>query len=172
MWFFKTAHIVPSRVNENTKIHQCTFSGNWGQKENLTNFQKHNHNKEPRLRMDFDFSVAIPEARKQGRKTPSKLYVCLVAQSCLTLWDPVDCSLPGSSVQEDSPGTNIGMVAIPSSRGSSQPRNRTQVSHIAGRFFIIWATREALKSLKEYYFQLRILCQLNYHSTYTRSQKI
>ena len=34
-------------------------------------------------------------------------------------------------------------VAMPSSRGSSQPRDRTQVSHIAGRFFTIWATREA-----------------------------
>ena len=32
---------------------------------------------------------------------------------------------------------------MPSSRGSSQPRDRTQVSHIAGRFFTIWATREA-----------------------------
>ena len=34
-------------------------------------------------------------------------------------------------------------VAIPFSRGSSQPRNQTQVSCIAGRFFIIWVTREA-----------------------------
>ena len=34
-------------------------------------------------------------------------------------------------------------VAMPSFRGSSQPRNRTQVSHISGRFFTIWATREA-----------------------------
>ena len=34
-------------------------------------------------------------------------------------------------------------VAIPYSRGSSQPRNRTQVSHIAGRFFTSWATRKA-----------------------------
>ena len=33
-------------------------------------------------------------------------------------------------------------VAIPISRGSSQPRNQTQVSHIAGRFFTSWATRE------------------------------
>ena len=33
---------------------------------------------------------------------------------------------------------------MPSSRGSSQPRNQTQVSHIAGRFFSAWATREAL----------------------------
>ena len=35
-------------------------------------------------------------------------------------------------------------VAVPFSRGSSQPRDRTQVSHIAGGFFISWATREAL----------------------------
>ena len=34
-------------------------------------------------------------------------------------------------------------VAMPSSRGSSQPRDRPQVSHIAGRFFTSWATREA-----------------------------
>ena len=34
-------------------------------------------------------------------------------------------------------------VAFPSSRGSSQPRNQTQVSHIAGGFFTSWATREA-----------------------------
>ena len=32
---------------------------------------------------------------------------------------------------------------MPSSRGCSQPRDRTQVSHIAGGFFTIWATREA-----------------------------
>ena len=35
---------------------------------------------------------------------------------------------------------------MPSSRRSSQPRDRTQVSHIAGRFFTIWATREALQA--------------------------
>ena len=34
-------------------------------------------------------------------------------------------------------------VAMPSSRGSSWPRDGTQVSHIAGRFFTVWATREA-----------------------------
>ena len=34
-------------------------------------------------------------------------------------------------------------VEIPSSRGSSPPRDRTQVFHISGRFFTVWATREA-----------------------------
>ena len=37
----------------------------------------------------------------------------------------------------------LGWVAVPFSRGSSQPRDRTQVSHITGRFFTTWATREA-----------------------------
>ena len=42
-----------------------------------------------------------------------------------------------------SPGQNTGVGAFPFSRGSSQPRDWTQVSHTAGRFFTSWATREA-----------------------------
>ena len=54
------------------------------------------------------------------------------------------CSPLGSSVHGDSPGQNIlEWVAMPSSRGSSQPRDWTQVPSIAGWFFTIWATREA-----------------------------
>ena len=44
----------------------------------------------------------------------------------------------------NSSGQNTGVVAIPFSRESSQPRDQTQVSHIAGRFFTSWAAREAL----------------------------
>ena len=105
--------------------------------------------------------------------------LCLVTQSCLTLWDPMDCNLPGSSVHGKSLGKNTGVgchsllqgifptqglnlgllhcrwilhhlshqgsprilewVAYPFSRGSSQPRNQTRVSCIAGRFFTISA---------------------------------
>ena len=43
----------------------------------------------------------------------------------------------------NSPGQNIGVVAFPFSRGSSQPRDWTQVCCTAGRFFTSWATREA-----------------------------
>ena len=59
-----------------------------------------------------------------------------VTQSSPTLCDPMDCSLPGSSVHGNSSGKNteVGGHAL-SSRGSAQPRDRTQVSHIAGRFF-------------------------------------
>ena len=52
----------------------------------------------------------------------------LVAQSCLTLCNPMDCNLPGSS-------RILEWVVIPFSRGFSQPRDQTQVSCIAGRFF-------------------------------------
>ena len=124
------------------------------------------------------------------------VYMCLVAQSRLTLCNPLDCSPPGSSVLGDSPGKNSGVgchallqavcmhlyihtcmkvkvaqscptlcdpmdcivsrilqarilewAAFPFSRESSQPRNRTQVSCIVGRFFTTWATREAHTSV-------------------------
>ena len=52
--------------------------------------------------------------------------------------DPLNCSLPGSSIHGDSPGKNTG-GAMPSSRGSSQPRSQTQVSCTADRFFTVWA---------------------------------
>ena len=52
-------------------------------------------------------------------------------------------SLPGSSVPGIFQARTLEWVAIPFSRGSSWPRDRTQVSHIAGGFFTIWATREA-----------------------------
>ena len=54
-----------------------------------------------------------------------------VIQSCLTLCDPTDCSPPGSSVHGILKARILEWVAIPSSRGSSQPRDRTQVSCIA-----------------------------------------
>ena len=69
---------------------------------------------------------------------------CLVAQSGLTLCDPMDCSVPGSSDNGVLQARILEWVAIPFSRGSSQPRDETWVSCIAGRFFTVWATREAL----------------------------
>ena len=66
-----------------------------------------------------------------------------VSQSCPTLCDPMDCSLSGFSVHGIFQARVLEWIAISFSRGSSGPRNRTQVSHIAGRCFIVWATREA-----------------------------
>ena len=67
-----------------------------------------------------------------------------VAQSCLTLCDPTDCSLPGFSIPGILQARMLEWVAISFSKRSSQPRDWTWVSHIAGRRFTIWATREVL----------------------------
>ena len=64
--------------------------------------------------------------------------LCLVAQSCPTLCDPMDCSLPGSSVHGDSPGKNTGVGC----NAFLQWIYPTQVSRIVGGFFTVWATRE------------------------------
>ena len=61
-----------------------------------------------------------------------------VAQSCPTLCDPMDCSPPGSSVHGVLQARILGWVAISFSRESSRPRDRTQVSSIAGRCFNLW----------------------------------
>ena len=66
----------------------------------------------------------------------------LVAQSCLTLCNPTDCSPPGSSVHGISRARILEWVAMPSSKGSSWPRDQTRVPCIVGRFLIVWATRE------------------------------
>ena len=60
---------------------------------------------------------------------------CLVAKSYPTLCDPMDCNLPGSSVHWILQARILEWVAISSSRGSSQPKDQTLVSCIAGRFF-------------------------------------
>ena len=57
----------------------------------------------------------------------------LVNQSCLTLCDPIDSSLPGSSVHGILQERTLEGVAIPFSRGSSQPRDETHISCEIGR---------------------------------------
>ena len=58
--------------------------------------------------------------------------------SRVRLCDPMDCSLPGSSVHGIFQAIELEWVGISFSRGSSQPRDRTRVSHIVGRCFTIW----------------------------------
>ena len=59
------------------------------------------------------------------------------AQSRLTLRNCMDCSLPGSSVHDILQARILEWVAMLSSRGSSQPRDRTCVSYLAVRFFTV-----------------------------------
>ena len=80
-----------------------------------------------------------------------------VFQSCSTLWDPMDYT-----VNENLQSRILEWVVFPFSRGSTQPRNWTQVSYIADGFFTIWTTREDLN------FNLRDLNQwFNYFSSHS-----
>ena len=65
----------------------------------------------------------------------------LVAQSCQTLCNPIDCSPPGTSVHGILQARILEWVAISVSKRSSPPRDRTQVFCITGRFFTSWATK-------------------------------
>ena len=82
-----------------------------------------------------------------------------VAQSCPTLCDPMDCTVHGTLQ-----GRILEWVAFPFSRGSSQPRDQTQVSRIAGRFFTSWATREAIYSETVSFTLLLMLKCLLFHN--------
>ena len=76
--------------------------------------------------------------------TIKKVETVKVAQSCLTLCNPMDYTVHGVLQARI-----LEWVAIPFSRGSSQSRDRTQLSCIAGGFFTSWATREVWLSTKE-----------------------
>ena len=91
----------------------------------------------------------------------TSLFVILSNLSNLCLGLPLyleseSCSIVSSSLWPhgiyspwNSPGQILEWVAFPFSRGSSQPRDQTQVSHIAGGFFTSWVTREALGTVSK-----------------------
>ena len=68
--------------------------------------------------------------------------VC-VSRSVVSFCDLMDCSPPGYSVHGILQARTLEWVVMPSSRGSSWPRDRTWVFCIAGGFFTVWVTREA-----------------------------
>ena len=71
---------------------------------------------------------------------------CLVAKSCLTLCDPMDCSLPGFSLHGTSQARTVEQIAISFSRRSSQLRDQTHIciSCNGRRILYHWVTGEAL----------------------------
>ena len=79
-------------------------------------------------RIPPSLSLALLEAEKVK---------VLVAQPCPTLYNRMDCSPPGSPVHEILQARILEWVAIPFSKGSSQPSDQTWISCIAGRFFTI-----------------------------------
>ena len=84
---------------------------------------------------------------KDGQKASQEAEWSMLVLSCSVICDPMDWILPSSSVHGILQARILEWVATAFSRGSSQPRNWTQVSCIADRFFTIWVTREALNDL-------------------------
>ena len=112
------------------------------------------------------FSVVIPSDWRVIQPPPnmtkilhtlSRVVKVLVAQSCPTLCNPMDCSLPSSSAHGILQAKILEWVSISFSRGSSQHRDRTWVCCMAGRFFTIWATKEAHTPLKAHFEILSLI---------------
>ena len=112
-----------------------TFWGTW-----VSGFQprdlmgKRGHNSTPNSR-DFFINLSHYQKWKKGSE---------VAQSCPALCDPVDGTLPSSSVHGIFQARVLEWGAISFSRRSSRPRDWTWDSRIVGRCFTIWATKTAL----------------------------
>ena len=117
------------------------------------------------------FSSSNREINTNITNQCSYIQCVLVTQWCLTLWDPLDYSLPDSSVYEILQARILESVAIPFSRGSCQPRDGTRVSHTVDRFFTVWAitfrvTNVSFKKTKHSSFPGKVILIPSLCSTY------
>ena len=103
---------------------------------------------------------------------PLLLFSCsVISDSFATPWTVAPPPAPGSFVHGISQARILEWVAISFSRGSSQPRDRTWVSHIEDIFFTIRATREALRLLPSYRNQnCMVLAQKQTHKSWNRTE--
>ena len=85
-------------------------------------------------------SVLFHHPHDSPQHLPWTLPVCTL--SCVWLWDPMDYSLPESSVHGIFQARILEWVAISSFRGSSQPKDQTRVSCIGRWVLYHWATWE------------------------------
>ena len=101
-----------------------------------------------------------------------------VTQSCPTLCDPVDCSLPGFSIHGILQARILEWVTTSFSRGFSPPRGGTSVSCIGGRRFTLWATREdhranviSIKISMAFFFSRKIHSKIPMESQESKTEK-
>ena len=88
-------------------------------------------------------STASPQGTPSCSLNKAWMHACMRAQQCLTLWGPMDCSPPDSSVCAISQARILEWVAMSFSRGSSDPGMGPGSLALAEWLFTIWATREA-----------------------------
>ena len=110
-------------------------------------YNKKKKEKKKKMVMAIDYYFLYYECcnwSRLMRKAFSNMQACSVSWLCLTLCDPMDCSLPGGFVHGILQERILGVGCHSLLQGSFWPRDWTQVSCIAGRFFITWVTRESL----------------------------
>ena len=95
--------------------------------------------KESKIPQGLVGTVTLPAPKGHPLKLGSSLRGCQKTQLSQRAVesDSVDCSLPGLSVHGILQARILEWIAIPFSRGSSKPRDRTRVSYIAGRVFTL-----------------------------------
>ena len=127
----------PVQQNQNFFPFQGYGEGNGAKKLNLNNERDGSN----------IYQAHLPRLKYLILSKPSFRGMCVCVcvhakslQSCLTFCVPMDCSLPGSSVQGILQARMLEWVAMPSSRVSSQSRDQTQVSYISciGRWVLYY----------------------------------
>ena len=96
----------------------------------------------------YQWVISLSSQTREGVQGGKSVLSEVKSLSHVWLCDPVDCSLPGSSVHGILQAIILEGVTISFSRGSSRPRDRTQVSSIGGRHFNLWPPGKPQKCLK------------------------
>ena len=121
-----------SRVFSNTTVLKNQFFAlSFYHSPSLTSIHDHQKNH------SFDQTELCWQSNVSAFQYAISVQFSSFAQSCQTLCDSMDCSIPGSSVHGIFQAIGLEWIAISFSRGSSQPRDRTLVSRIVDRGFTI-----------------------------------
>ena len=91
------------------------------------------------------------QLEKKKESSNKRLCLCSVAKSCLAHCNPMNCSTQGSSVRGIFQARKLECIAIAFSRRSSQPRDRTHISCLAGRFFTTVPSDKPKEEVRPYY---------------------
>ena len=122
-------HLKPTRLIKTGSKETLGFF-----KNELFTSASHDHSQRRRVNCQYFFLIQNPSYKM------SKIYYFLIrikhvcaksSQSCPTLCNPMDCSPPGFSVHETLQARILEWIAMPSSRGHSQPRDLTSVSYVS-----------------------------------------